>query len=77
MVHSFVHYKSCEPNDTRPISIPCCYNLSYLRRAYSAHQNGWEAMNIWMAAILLARVVGVDSDTMNTVATVWLGSRLL
>eukprot|EP00904_Undaria_pinnatifida_P007226 jgi/Undpi1/3633/HiC_scaffold_16.g07003.m1 len=49
----------------------------YIARAYSAHQNGWESMNLWVAAVLLAFVTGVDEDKMNAVAWVWLISRIM
>ena len=49
----------------------------YIARAYSAHQNGWEAMILWVAAVLLAAVMEVDEDKMSAVAAVWLISRVM
>ncbi|CAM9270382.1 unnamed protein product [Pylaiella littoralis] len=49
----------------------------YVRRAYAAHQNSWEAMILWSAAVMLAKVTGVDTDTMNASAAVWLAARFV
>lgn len=57
------------------IPIFCCHR--YIARAYSAHQNGWEAMIVWVAAVLLAAVMQVDEDKMSAVAAVWLISRIM
>lgn len=48
-----------------------------MRRAYAAHQNSWEAMILWSAAVMLAKVTGVDTDTMNASAAVWLAARFV
>lgn len=48
-----------------------------IRRAIAAHNNGWEAMNMWVAAVVLARLMGVSTDTMNITAAFWLVSRVL
>ncbi|CAM9868327.1 unnamed protein product [Ectocarpus fasciculatus] len=49
----------------------------YVRRAYAAHQNTWEAMILWSAAVLLAKSTGVDVDVMNNTAAVWLAARFV
>lgn len=36
-----------------------------VRRAFAAHQNSWEAMILWVSAVLMAKVMGVDEQDMN------------
>ncbi|CAM9270922.1 unnamed protein product, partial [Pylaiella littoralis] len=49
----------------------------YIRRTYAAHQNSWEAMILWTAAVLMAKAFGVDDGLMNTTAKVWMISRVV
>lgn len=51
--------------------------LRRIARSYSAHQNGWEAMSLWVAGALLASISGVEESSINAVAAVWLVSRIL
>ncbi|CAM9986877.1 unnamed protein product, partial [Ascophyllum nodosum] len=48
-----------------------------ITRAYSAHQNGWEAMSMFVAGALLAFVCGVQQSRISVTAAVWLTSRIL
>eukprot|EP00752_Nemacystus_decipiens_P009277 g8288.t1 len=36
-----------------------------VRRAFAAHLNSWEAMILWVSAVLMAKVMGVDEEDMN------------
>eukprot|EP00903_Cladosiphon_okamuranus_P011770 g11064.t1 len=36
-----------------------------VRRAFAAHQNSWEAMILWVSAVLTAKVMGVAEEDMN------------
>lgn len=49
----------------------------YVRRSYAAHQNTWEALILWVAAVLFAKIMGVDEDQMNCTAAVWLTCRVI
>ncbi|CBN74015.1 conserved unknown protein [Ectocarpus siliculosus] len=49
----------------------------YVRRAYAAHQNSWEAMILWSVAVLFAKSTGVDAGVMNKNAAVWLAARFV
>lgn len=64
-------------NSPLPRATPRPLLRRYIRRALAAHNNGWEAMNMWTAAVLTAAVRGVDVDTINTVAVIWLVARVL
>lgn len=44
----------------------------YVRRSYAAHQNSWEAMILWVSAVLTAKVMGVDEEDMNRSACAFL-----
>lgn len=48
---------------------------SYVRRSYAAHQNSWEAMILWTAAVMVAKAMDVDEDKMNCSAAVWMCAR--
>lgn len=47
----------------------------YVRRAYAAHQNSWEAMILWVSAVLVANAMGVDVETIDNSAKAWLVCR--
>ena len=56
----------------------CTYNCCrYVRRSYAAHQNSWEALILWVAAVLFAKIMGVDEDQMNNTAAVWMTCRVV
>lgn len=46
-----------------------------VRRAFAAHQNSWEAMTLWVSAVLMAKVMGVDEEDMNRSACGFLLAR--
>ncbi len=49
----------------------------YVRRAYAAHQNSWEAMILWVSAVLVASAMGVDVETIDNSAKAWLVCRAI
>eukprot|EP00903_Cladosiphon_okamuranus_P010502 g9933.t1 len=49
----------------------------YVRRAYAAHQNSFESMILWSAAVMLASTRGVSTSRMNLNAGVWLAARVV
>lgn len=58
-----------------PRGAPSSFLCRYVRRSYAAHQNTWEAMILWVAAVLMAKVMDVDEEKMNWVAGAWLACR--
>lgn len=47
----------------------------YVRRSFAAHQNSWEAIILWVSAVLMAKVMGVDEEDMNRSAYAFLLAR--
>ncbi len=49
----------------------------YISRCQAAHDNGFESFPFFAAAVVLARLTGVDKGTMDVAATLHIVSRIL
>ena len=48
----------------------------YRQRANWAQQNAWEALTPWVAAVLVAQLMGVANSTQDVAAVIFVGARL-
>ena len=61
--------------DSKDVAMKDTYG--YVRRAYAAHQNSWEAMILWVSAVLMANAMGVDEQELDRSAKAWLVARAI
>ena len=47
------------------------------QRAHAAHLNGFESFPVFVAGVLMAQLAGVDVGTINLLAIVFVGARVL
>ena len=47
------------------------------QRAYAAQQNGWEALPLFIAAVVLAQQAHADQGRIDTLAMIFIGLRLI
>lgn len=76
LIHSQPNLISSYPFLSLPLSDFPSYLYRYVRRCNAAHQNSWEAMMMWVSAVCVAKIVGVEERTMNTLATRFLAARV-